>query len=208
MAHLVFGAVAGRDTLNSERQKTPLLQRLWQANMQIVDANYVRRYLLEDDKKQSALAQEVISGGLVFLLPETLFEAVNTMGGSYGVPRTELARVLTTFLDDSGIRSKHAQVSKKKALEVFVKMKNDFADCMLAAFCCYLSVDKIHALDKKCSGCCWRLRHRVRQGPVAPYACLTLSHLPRHSGDDQGLRHVGGNRQPGMLDLDDEARAR
>ena len=110
----------------------------------LIDANVVLRYMLHDDKTQSAIAERTIRDG-AYLLPEVLAEIVYVLLGVYSVPREELEERLQILVRE--VQSEHPEILST-ALTRFGATKLDFVDCLLAAYNNHLG-DKVVSFDRK-----------------------------------------------------------
>lgn len=97
--------------------------------MQVVDANVILRYLLNDDPGQSSIAKKAIDAGARADI-EVFAEVVYVLKGVYGVPRDVIAQALTGLLND--VECPRNQVLLM-ALDRFGKTGFDFVDCVLIA---------------------------------------------------------------------------
>ena len=75
--------------------------------MTILDANFVLRYLLQDDEAMFVEASGVIENDMCLLLGEVVAEVVYVLGGYYEVPRDEIARALTLLLSQPNVQTIH-----------------------------------------------------------------------------------------------------
>ena len=95
----------------------------------ILDANVILRYLLDDVAEQADAAEKAIREGAI-CLPEVLAEVVYVLDGVYKCSRSEIAATLQNFLEEIEMEHKAAAVY---ALRLYGKTKLDFVDCLLAA---------------------------------------------------------------------------
>ncbi|MBA3259840.1 MAG: type II toxin-antitoxin system VapC family toxin [Gemmatimonadales bacterium] len=100
-----------------------------------LDTNVLVRFIVEDDARQTAAAAKLIDQAVaadrpLFISGIVLCEFVWVLGGSYRVPRAEIARVLRELL-----RARHlafdAPDQLVRALDAFLHGKGDFADYLI-----------------------------------------------------------------------------
>ncbi|MDR3314898.1 MAG: PIN domain-containing protein [Coriobacteriales bacterium] len=115
--------------------------------MQFVDANYVLRYLLNDDPIQSTIAKGIIEANHVELPVEALSEVVYVLNGRYGLSREQVCETMKALIDESGIGI-NREKSIFAALTYYSESKLDFVDCLLAARA-IMENATIHTFDKK-----------------------------------------------------------
>jgi predicted nucleic-acid-binding protein len=115
--------------------------------MEIIDANVILRYLLDDDTELSEKAREIIDNNVIDVPIEVLCEVVYVLFSVYKVSRSDICDRLQGFINDTLCILPHKEVVME-GLE-FYKSKNiDFVDCLLAAYH-YMENFKIHTFDKK-----------------------------------------------------------
>ena len=66
--------------------------------MILLDANYILRYLLQDNQKMFVEAKKVISQENCFLINEVLAEVVYVLEGVYQTPKNVIGETLSTFV--------------------------------------------------------------------------------------------------------------
>jgi predicted nucleic-acid-binding protein len=102
--------------------------------MQIADANYLLRYILNDDEEQAREARATLDAAPIAIPVEVIFEVVYVLDGVYRVPRAEIVRQIKDLIDDIGPDIPDSG-SVLLALDYYAESKLDFVDCMLAAYC-------------------------------------------------------------------------
>ncbi len=95
--------------------------------MQLIDANVILRYILNDNKEQYDKAVLVIAEG-AFTLPEILAEVVYVLKGVYNTEKSEVCDSLLKVLELVHIENKSAMV---EAIKVYRDTSLDFVDCIL-----------------------------------------------------------------------------
>lgn len=120
---------------------------MWMISMNIVDANVVLRYLLDDHPELSARAEEIIEQNAVVLPIEVACEVVYVLQKVYSVDRVEIQNQLTQLLHDELVSMDKSEVFLE-ALNCYSHSKLDFVDALLWA---YNQVEQHHifTFDKK-----------------------------------------------------------
>lgn len=116
--------------------------------MQIIDANIILRYLLDDLPDQSEEAAKIISEGASTTF-EVIAEVVYVMEGFYGIPRSEITWAIHKLLCDVKVSDRKALMY---ALGVFNRTSLDFVDCILVGYRKAFGVG-ISTFDKKLKNC-------------------------------------------------------
>jgi len=103
----------------------------------LLDTNVLVRFLLDDDPRQSpravALMKRLEQGNESAWLEESvLAETVWVLEKGYGVPRPEIAHMLSTIVGIPGIRCRSRR-AVLEALSRFSTTSCDIIDCLLAA---------------------------------------------------------------------------
>jgi len=113
--------------------------------MQIIDANVILRYLLNDAPEMSQSAKEIITKNEVFIPSEVFAEVVYVLSGVYSIPRIKICDILCDFIDE--VKTTDPTVLKT-GLHTFSETSLDFVDCLLAAYHT-VSGYEIFTFDKK-----------------------------------------------------------
>jgi predicted nucleic-acid-binding protein len=103
------------------------------SSMIVLDANYVLRYLLDDNHEMFMEAKAVIDGEQCLIVNEVLAEVLYVLDGLYGVARKVAA---ATLLELMGMERIHVPGDKGLVLEAlgFYRAGGmDFVDCLLCA---------------------------------------------------------------------------
>ena len=115
--------------------------------MEIVDANIVLRFIMDDNIEMADKAAEILENRKVYILEEVLAEIVYVMEKVYRIERIEISEVLIKFLKYENIFIDNQDVMLE-ALNIFYKEKLDFVDSILYGYAkCRNAV--IHTFDKK-----------------------------------------------------------
>ena len=100
-----------------------------------LDANILVRYIMQDDVRQSPLADRLIESLTVeapgFISLVTVIELVWVLSSAYGLTDARIAEGLETLLRTREIRVDQAETIWK-ALRDFQGTRADFADCLIA----------------------------------------------------------------------------
>jgi predicted nucleic-acid-binding protein len=121
-------------------------------NMEIIDANIVLRYLLNDHETLSKKSAKIIENKSVHFSFEVCAEVVYVLEKVYNVPRKNINNSLIILLDYPNISTSHKMVLKS-ALKLYLTEKIDFVDSILVAYN-HISGVVIHSFDKKVNKLC------------------------------------------------------
>ena len=98
--------------------------------MQLIDANVILRYLLNDSETMSMQAKRAVESG-AYTTFEVMAEVVYVLKGVYHAGRSEIREWLTLFLDDIILENKPVMLY---ALRTYGETTLDFVDCILIAY--------------------------------------------------------------------------
>jgi predicted nucleic-acid-binding protein len=101
--------------------------------MNLVDANVVLRYLLDDHVELSAEAAAILEQQTVTLPIEAACEVVYVLQKVYAVNREEIRQLLTGLLNEALVDMEKPEVFVK-ALEYYGSSTLDFVDTLLCAY--------------------------------------------------------------------------
>ena len=101
--------------------------------MQIVDANIILRYLLNDHIELSEQARRIIEENDVMVPVEVLCEVVFVLMSVYKVSRDDTCSELYVFFTNTRCELPHRD-SVLKGIEIFSTKNLDFVDCILAGY--------------------------------------------------------------------------
>ena len=121
-------------------------------NMEIIDANIILRYLLNDHEQLSKRSVSIIENRNIHFPFEVCAEVVYVLEKVYNVPRKDITNSLTILLDYSNISTSDSIVLKK-ALNIYSDKNIDFVDSILIAYN-HISGIKIHSFDRKINKLC------------------------------------------------------
>jgi predicted nucleic-acid-binding protein len=120
--------------------------------MEIIDANIVLRYLLNDHKTLSEKSAKILENKSVHFPFEVCAEVVYVLEKVYNVPRKNINNSLIILLDYPNISTSDKTVLKS-ALKLYLTEKIDFVDSILIAYN-HVSGLIIHSFDKKVNKLC------------------------------------------------------
>jgi len=118
--------------------------------MIILDANYILRFLLNDNEEMYEVSKQVIKNNKCLILNEVLVEVVFVLLKVYKVPKKEISQTLISLLNLNTIYSDDKNILIE-ALEIFGNKRSlDFIDCIL---CAKSNQYKVKTFDKKLNKC-------------------------------------------------------
>ena len=120
--------------------------------MEIVDANIILRYLLNDYEIFSVKSRKIIEEKTIFIPFEVCAEVVYVLEKVYSVPRDQIEQALILLINYPNISTNNNQIAKQ-ALEIFCKENIDFVDSILVAYN-HIEAYTIHSFDKKLNKLC------------------------------------------------------
>ena len=118
-----------------------------QAYMQIVDANIILRYILDDNETLSLKSRRIIDENVVEVPIEVLCEVVFVLSSVYKVERDRISLELLAFFENTSCELHHRE-AVLKGLELFSKNNLDFVDCILAGYRIILKA-QVYTFDNK-----------------------------------------------------------
>ncbi|MBR2676832.1 MAG: PIN domain-containing protein [Solobacterium sp.] len=110
----------------------------------LLDANAILRYLLNDIEEQAETVEKAIKNG-AYTIPEVMAEVVYVLSGVYECERKEIADTIRVLLDEIDISDKPVILS---ALDLFGSTNLDYVDCILVARAVVLN-ENVLTFDKK-----------------------------------------------------------
>ena len=117
--------------------------------MIILDANYILRFLLKDDKEMYMISKKVILGNECFITLEVLAEVIYVLLGVYKVDRAIIGEILTNFVSSKNIKLNDKNLTIC-SLKIFSKKRMDFVDSIL---CCMSKDNRVATFDKRLNNC-------------------------------------------------------
>ena len=112
--------------------------------LRIIDANYVLRYLLQDNYSQAMKAKEILDEG-AYILSESIVEIVYVLSTVYKIERKEISFAILDLLEDVEMIDKQQYV---QSVKIYSETKLDYVDCVLVARNQVFN-DKIYSFDDK-----------------------------------------------------------
>lgn len=101
--------------------------------MNIVDANIILRYLLNDNEEMSSKAAEIIDNMTVYIPNEVLIEVVYVLEKVYKIERTVIYEAIIELLSYDNITVADKDVIET-ALGLYRTIKFDIVDTLLFAY--------------------------------------------------------------------------
>jgi len=126
------------------------LQVSKESHMTVLDANYILRYLLNDNEKMFSIARETIENSPCFVLNEVLAEVVYVLTGHYKISRKETSHALEMLCTLETLKLYETKTIIFKALHLFASTSLDYVDCYL---CAVGSKYEIATFDRKLKKC-------------------------------------------------------
>jgi predicted nucleic-acid-binding protein len=114
-----------------------------------VDANYILRYLLNDNPEMANIAEQLFLNEQVLIANEILAEVVYVLLGVYEISRIDIADKLISLIYCDTIFTDNEPIIIE-ALTLFKNQNLDFVDCLL---CSYSRIDEVKTFDKKLNRC-------------------------------------------------------
>ncbi len=122
-----------------------------------LDTNVLVRYIMQDDKAQSALATRLLesltaeSAGFVPLV--VVVELAWVLSSAYGLDRTQLVDAFEVLLRTKELVVERAE-TVWKALRAFGSSNADFADCLIERSASAAGCDRTVTFDRKAAAGC------------------------------------------------------
>jgi predicted nucleic-acid-binding protein len=115
--------------------------------MEIVDANIILRYMLDDHPELSERAREIIDNNIVDIPIEVLCEVVFVLSSVYKINRNCISEKLLQFINDTLCIIPHKEAIMK-GIEFYGIKNLDFVDCILAGYH-FIEESNVHTFDYK-----------------------------------------------------------
>lgn len=115
--------------------------------MKIVDANFILRYLLNDNEEQANEAYSILSNNTVSLLNEVVAEIVYVLEKVYNIDRSKICSELKDLIANVNIQVDDSDLLME-ALNKYESSKLDFIDTVLYAYSKVKNAE-IYTFDKK-----------------------------------------------------------
>ena len=120
--------------------------------MEIIDANIVLRYLLNDHKTFSEKSTKILENNNIHLPFEVCAEIVYVLEKVYNVPRKNIQDALNILVEYPNITTPDVTILKA-ALKIYNDSNIDFVDSILVGYN-QISGAFIHSFDKKINKLC------------------------------------------------------
>lgn len=117
----------------------------WPKNMQLIDANVILRYLLNDSPEMSSKTRELISSGNAYTKPEVISEVIYVLKGVYQIDKDRIRAFIYSMLDDISCAEDECI---RAAMDIYASVSLDFVDCLLIAYH-RINRENIFSFDKK-----------------------------------------------------------
>ncbi len=115
--------------------------------MEIIDANYILRYLLKDIEDQYLKASSIIDNKEVFVPGEIIAEVVYVLQKVYNIHNNNIANSLIILFDYPNVSIPEREIITM-AITLLTKNKLDYADNLLIAYS-KIKQATIYTFDKK-----------------------------------------------------------
>lgn len=115
-----------------------------QKNIQLIDANVILRFILNDHAEMSKRATEVIVAG-AYTKPEVIAEVVYVLKSVYSTPKDKIKSIIRGLSDIIRIENADCVVH---AIDIYADTSLDFVDCLLVAYHS-LNNESVFSFDKK-----------------------------------------------------------
>lgn len=115
-----------------------------QKNIQLIDANVILRFILNDHAEMSKRATEVIVAG-AYTKPEVIAEVVYVLKSVYSTPKDKIKSIIRGLSDIIRIENADCVVH---AIDLYADTSLDFVDCLLVAYHS-LNNESVFSFDKK-----------------------------------------------------------
>lgn len=120
--------------------------------MEIVDANIILRYLLNDNKTFAKTSGEILEQNEIHVPFEVLAEVVYVLEKVYKVPKKNIHEALSTLIRYPNIQTNNKDIFIQ-AIYIFQSMNIDFVDSLLVAYN-HQTNATIYTYDKKLKKLC------------------------------------------------------
>ncbi len=115
--------------------------------MEIIDANYILRYLLKDIEEQHQQSAIIIENKTIHIPGEIIAEVVYVLQKVYNIPNKDITTSLLTLIEYPNINIPEQEIIIT-ALKLLTINKLDYADNLLLAYRKNKGV-LVHTFDKK-----------------------------------------------------------
>lgn len=113
--------------------------------MQLIDANVILRYILNDHPEMSAKAKTFIASGNAYTKPEVIAEVVYVLKQVYQIERNTIRDFIFKLFHDISCPDAKCVLL---AMDIYASVSLDFVDCLLIAYH-RINHETIFSFDKK-----------------------------------------------------------
>ena len=117
---------------------------LLRKNMQLIDANVILRFILNDNAEMAKRATDVIVSG-AYTKPEVVAEVVYVLKSVYSIPKDKIRSIIHGLSDIIWIENSDCVIH---AIDLFANTSLDFVDCLLVSYH-LLNGETVFTFDKK-----------------------------------------------------------
>lgn len=117
----------------------------WPKSMQLIDANVILRYLLNDNPEMSPKAKALVASGSAYTKPEIIAEVIYVLKGVYRIDKDGIRKFIHCVLDDISCTESECV---RMAMDIYSSISLDFVDCLLIAYH-KINKENIFSFDKK-----------------------------------------------------------
>ncbi|RLD06109.1 MAG: hypothetical protein DRI65_07430 [Chloroflexota bacterium] len=118
--------------------------------MIVLDANYILRFLLDDNEAMFKEAKAVIGQQQCLVLNEVLAEVVYVLSGVYQMPKAVISQTLSQLISLDNLVMHESKSVLVEALSYYDSKNIDYIDCYL---CALREKYSIKSFDKKLNKC-------------------------------------------------------
>ncbi len=115
--------------------------------MNLVDANIILRYLLDDGGESSEKSALIIENDTIFITGEVIAEVVYVLEKVYKAERKDISKSLCSLVENFNINTFDSQVTNL-ALKTYAAKNIDIVDALLFAYS-KVKKYKVFTFDKK-----------------------------------------------------------
>ncbi len=117
----------------------------WRKSMQLIDANVILRYLLNDNQEMAQKARSLIASGKVYTKPEVISEVVYVLKKVYHIERCKIQTAIYCLFRDISCVEQECVLC---AIDIYASISLDFVDCLLIAYH-KINSEQVFTFDKK-----------------------------------------------------------
>ncbi|HIP18120.1 MAG TPA: type II toxin-antitoxin system VapC family toxin [Sulfurovum sp.] len=118
--------------------------------MIVLDANYILRYLIDDNHVRYLKSKETIESNACLVLNEVVAEVIYVLKGVYKTLREKIVQSLIDFIEMENLSMHESKEILVVALKLYESKNLDFIDCYL---CALKEKHTVKTFDKKLMKC-------------------------------------------------------